>query len=135
MNKKIKTKLRVGDLVQRICGRGAAGLKRRGDDAKDRQPRGKIVSINFTTGRAVVQGLNTVYRHKKRTDPNNPDSGGRIEKDAPIHLSNLMLVDPQKEQITRVGSKEVKFTVNNQEKTRRARIAKLSGAESLGGKK
>ncbi|GHS92205.1 hypothetical protein FACS1894139_15190 [Planctomycetales bacterium] len=131
--KKIKTKLRVGDLVQRIAGRGTSG-KRRGA-AEDRQPRGKIVSIDFMSGRAVVSGLNTVYRHKKRTDKNDPNSGGRIEKEAPIHLSNLMLVDPTKDEITRIGAKTIEFTDQGKAKSRRVRVAKLSGTELPGGKR
>lgn len=135
---RIKTKIRIGDLVQVISGKNAAGLKRRlGDngEVKDLQPRGKIVSINFTTGRAIVQGLNMVFRHKKRTDKNNPDSGGRIQQEAPIHLSNLMLVDPTKEVITRVGMKKVEYSKDNVKKIRRVRVSKISGAELPGGKK
>lgn len=138
MNQRVKTKLRVGDTVQLICGRKAAGLKRRvpeGGDAKDGQPKGKIVSIDFKNGRAVVQGINMVYRHKKRTDPNNPDSGGRIQKEASVHLSNLMLVDPVKNVISRLGYKNVELQVKDTKKIKRVRFSKISGTEIAGGKK
>ena len=138
IKQRVKTKLRIGDTVQLICGKKAAGQKRRladGADAKDLQPRGKIVSINFETGKAVVQGLNMVYRHKKRTDSNNPDSGGRFQHEAPIALSNLMFVDPEKNAVTRLGYKSVERVVNGVKKTKRVRVCKLSGTELPGGKK
>ncbi len=132
-----KTKLHVGDTVQRICGKGASGLKRKigkGDSENDRQPRGKILKIDLEKGTAMVQGLNMVYRHKKATDPNNPQSGGRIQQEAPIHLSNLMLVDADTDNVTRVGKKLVTVNVDGKEKIKRVRIAKTSGAEIAGGK-
>ena len=132
-----KTKLRVGDTVQVICGKNAAGLKRKlaeGENPRDRQPRGKILSIDLEAGRAVVQGLNMVTRHRKAKDQNNPQSGGRIQMEAAIHLSNLMLVDPSNDQVTRVGKKVVEGQVNGKTKVRRVRIAKSSGAEIAGGK-
>lgn len=132
-----KTKLRVGDTVQVICGKNAAGLKRKlgdGDNERDRQPRGKILRMDLEKGTAVVQGLNMVYRHKKPTDPNNPQSGGRIQQESPIHLSNLMLVDPENDQITRVGKKLMTVSVEGKEKVKRVRFAKASGTEIAGGK-
>lgn len=138
INQRVKTKLRVGDTVQLICGKKAAGQKRRaseGGDVKDIQPRGKIVSINFETGKAVVQGINMVYRHKKRTDPNNPDSGGRFQHEAPIALSNLMFVDPEKSAVTRLGYKSIERVAKDVKKVKRVRVSKLSGTELPGGKK
>lgn len=132
-----KTKLRVGDTVQVICGKNAAGLKRKlaeGENPRDRQPRGKILKINLETGRALVQGLNLVYKHKKPTDRNNPQSGGRIQQEAGIHLSNLMLVDASTDAATRVGIKQVEVVKDGKTKVRRVRVAKTSGAEIAGGK-
>lgn len=138
INQRVKTKLRVGDTVQLICGKKAAGQKRKvleGGEVKDLQPRGKIVSINFETGKAVVQGLNMVYRHKKRSDPNNPDSGGRFQHEAPIALSNLLFVDPETNTITRLGYKSVERVVKDVKKVKRVRVSKVSGTELPGGKK
>ncbi len=135
--KQYKTKLRVGDMVQVISGKNAAGLKRKlaeGDNPRDRQPRGKIISIDLEKGRAVVKGLNMVFKHKKPTDPNNPQSGGRIEQEAPIHLSNLMLVDGASDTVTRVGKMVVEGEVDGKKKIRRVRIAKATGNEVVGGK-
>ena len=124
--------------MQLICGKKAAGQKRKvleGGEVKDLQPRGKIVSINFETGKAVVQGLNMVYRHKKRSDPNNPDSGGRFQHEAPIALSNLLFVDPETNTITRLGYKSVERVVKDVKKVKRVRVSKVSGTELPGGKK
>ena len=62
---------------------------------------GKILKVLPKENRAIVEGVNKVSRHSK---PNaaNPD-GGIIAKEAPIHLSNLMLVDPKSGEKTRVG--------------------------------
>ncbi len=72
---------------------------------KDRGKVGKVIRVHPSEGRAVVERLNMVKRHVK---PRNPqDSGGILEKEASIHLSNLMFVDPQDGRPTRVGFKVV----------------------------
>lgn len=132
-----KTKLRVGDTVQVICGKNAAGLKRKlaeGENSRDRQPRGKILRMDLEKGTAFVQGLNMVYRHKKATDKNDPQSGGRIQQEGQIHLSNLMLVDASSDCVTRVGIKALDVVKDGKTKVRRVRVAKTSGAEIAGGK-
>src|SRR4051794_817130 len=63
-----------------------------------------IVSTVFTAeNKAIVEGFNLVSKHTKpsATNPN----GGIIKKEAPIHISNLMLVDPSKGEPTRIGRK------------------------------
>ena len=83
---------------------------------------GEILNINIESNRVLVQGVNRVYRHLRpsRQHPR----GGRIQKEMPIAISNLLPVDPKTNKPTRVafrvgtdGSKE--------------RVAKKSG-ESLG---
>lgn len=63
--------------------------------------KGKVLEVNREDERAIVEGVNMV---KKHTKPNaaNPQ-GGIIEKEAPVHISNLMLVDPKSGKATRVG--------------------------------
>lgn len=51
---------------------------------------GKVLQINKVKSRAIVEGLNMVKRHQKQTDPNDPQSGGIIEREASLHISNLM---------------------------------------------
>jgi len=72
---------------------------------KDRGKVGKVIRVHPSEGRAVVERLNMVKRHVKPRTPQ--DSGGILEKEASIHLSNLMFVDPQDGRPTRVGFKVV----------------------------
>ena len=102
-----KIKLRKGDLVKVIAG-----------DSKGTQ--GKIVEVILADGRAIVEGANLVSKHTKpnAATPN----GGIIKKEAPIHISNLALVDPKSGKATRVGRK-----LNDAGKL--VRVAKKSGEE------
>ena len=81
-------KIKKGDTVQIIAG-------------KDKGQEGKVLSVNPKTGRVVVEGLNMVTKHAKpsQAKPN----GGIVEKEAPIDISNVMLVVGGK--TTRVGFK------------------------------
>ena len=72
---------------------------------KERGKIGKVIRVQPEQERAVVERLNMVKRHVKPRGPQ--DSGGILEKEASIHLSNLMLVDPQDGRPTRVGFKLV----------------------------
>ncbi len=72
---------------------------------KERGKVGKVIRVQPNEDRAVVERLNMVKRHVKPRGPQ--DSGGILEKEASIHLSNLMLVDPQDGRPTRVGFKVV----------------------------
>lgn len=72
---------------------------------KERGKIGKVIRVQPQQDRAVVERLNMVKRHVKPRGPQ--DSGGILEKEASIHLSNLMLVDPQDGRPTRVGFKVV----------------------------
>lgn len=66
--------------------------------------KGKVLEVIRKTNRAIVEGANMV---KKHTKPNaaNPQ-GGIIEQEAPVHISNLMLVDPKSGEATRIGRKK-----------------------------
>jgi large subunit ribosomal protein L24 len=63
--------------------------------------KGKVLEVIRKTDRAIVEGVNMV---KKHTKPNaaNPQ-GGIVEQEAPVHISNLMLIDPKSGEATRVG--------------------------------
>jgi large subunit ribosomal protein L24 len=67
---------------------------------KDKGAKGRILLVNRETDRVIVEGVNRVKRHTKPT-PKNP-SGGIIEKEAAIHISNVMLLDTKSDQPTRV---------------------------------
>lgn len=66
---------------------------------------GKVLEVYPDKNKALVEGVNIVKRHTKpnAATPN----GGIVEKEAPIHLSNLMLVDPKTGETTRTGRKDV----------------------------
>ncbi|MBR5434899.1 MAG: 50S ribosomal protein L24 [Bacteroidales bacterium] len=64
---------------------------------------GKILKMETKTDKALVEGINLVSKHTK-PNAKNPQ-GGIIKKEAPIHVSNLMLVDPATGKPTRVGKK------------------------------
>lgn len=69
----------------------------------DKGSKGKVLEVIRDKDRAIVEGVNMI---KKHTKPNaeNPQ-GGIVEKEAPIHISNLMLVDPKTGNPTRIGRK------------------------------
>ncbi|MEP0841767.1 MAG: 50S ribosomal protein L24 [Phycisphaerae bacterium] len=70
--------------------------------------RGKVLKVLPKEGLVYVQGVNMVYRHV-RPSRRNPQ-GGRLQKEAPIHLSNVLPVDPQKGGGSRQGSR-VRFEI------------------------
>jgi len=63
--------------------------------------KGRVLEVNRNTSRALVEGINMVSRHTK---PNSKSpQGGIVKKEAPVHISNLMLIDPAKGGATRIG--------------------------------
>jgi large subunit ribosomal protein L24 len=62
--------------------------------------KGKVLEVFPKDNRAIVEGVNVVKKHQK---PTNDKPGGIIDREAPIHISNLMLVDPKTGEPTRVG--------------------------------
>ena len=84
---------------------------------RDKGKRGKVLRVIREEDRALVEGVNVVKRH---TRPSQTQPGGIIEKEAPIHLSNLALADPKDGKATRVGYRFL-------EDGRKVRFAKRSG--------
>lgn len=66
--------------------------------------KGRILEVFPNKNRALVEGVNIIKKHQK---PTNEDKGGIVEKEAPIHISNIMLVDPKTGEGTRIGRKLV----------------------------
>ncbi len=128
-----RTRVHVGDTVQIIAGKEAAGRKRRlaeGEEARARQPRGKVLHIDRVKNRALVQGLRIVKKHQRASqDPGQPNVG-RVEKEAPVHLSDLMVVCPKCDEATRIGVRaEQHERADGKTKTRRIRVCKKCGAD------
>ena len=85
----------------------------------DKGKTGKVLSVSPSENRAVVEGINMVSKHTK---PNSKaPQGGIIKQEAPIHISNLNLIDPQSGKPTRVGYK--------MDGDKKIRFAKKSGEE------
>ncbi|MHA6623701.1 50S ribosomal protein L24 [Pseudonocardia sp. DLS-67] len=86
---------------------------------KDKGKSGRVLRVDPAAERVYVEGLNIVKRHQRPT-PGRPDSvAGVIEREGPIHLSNVMLLDPKDGKPTRVGI-EI-------HEGRRFRVARRSG--------
>jgi large subunit ribosomal protein L24 len=82
--------------------------------------KGRVLEINRKSERAIVEGINLI---KKHTKPNaKSPNGGIIEKEAPVHISNLMLLDPSSGNPTRIGRKL-------DDKGKLVRYSKKSGEE------
>jgi large subunit ribosomal protein L24 len=99
-----KLKIKKGDRVIVISGR-------------DKGKSGDVLRMLPDENRAFVQGVNIVKRHTRQS-PGQP--GGIIEKEAPIHVSNIAHIDPTSQKPTRVGFKFL-------EDGRKVRFAKRSG--------
>ncbi len=72
---------------------------------KDKGKSGVVMEVRPREQRVLVEGLNIMKRHTKPRPPNEP--GGVIERPAPIHLSNVSLIDPKDGRATRVRLEEV----------------------------
>ena len=99
-----KLKIKKGDQVAVISG-------------ANKGARGEVLRVIKDENRAVVQGVNMVKRHKK---PSQISAGGIENKEAPIHISNLAVVDPKTDKPTRVGYKVLKDG-------QKVRVARKSG--------
>lgn len=71
---------------------------------EDKGKTGKVLTVVTDKNRAFVEDVNIISRHTKPSASN--PNGGIIKKEAPVHVSNLMLVDPKSGEPTRVGKKE-----------------------------
>lgn len=89
-NKQPKLHIRRDDVVKVLSG-------------DDKGKTGKVLSVDLEKRRAIVEGLNMVTKHVKPTASN--PQGGIQKKEAPIHISNLMLIDPKTGEATKTGRK------------------------------
>ena len=87
----MKTKIKSGDTVRVMTGehKGSEGV---------------ILKIDREEGKVIVEGVNVVKKHEKPSAKN--PQGGIVEKEAPVHISNLSLLDPKSGEPTRVGFEE-----------------------------
>ena len=99
-----KFKIKKGDQVIVISG-------------SDKGKRGEVLRVLRSESRVLVQGVNLVKRH---TRPSPGEPGGIVEKEAPLHISNVAHLDPKSDRSTRIGWKVVSGE-------RKVRFARRSG--------
>jgi len=85
-----KIKIKSGDVVKVIAG-----------DHKGSE--GKVLRVDREKNKAIVEGVNMVSKHTKPSAKN--PQGGIVKKEAPIHISNIALIDPKSKSATKVGIK------------------------------
>ena len=116
-------KIKKGDLVQVIAG---AKPERGGDRGKQ----GKVLEILAEQNRVIVQGVNYVTKHNRVGQTQRGTKTGGIETfEAPIHISNVAIVDPSSKKPTRVGHRVEEQTKDGVKRTVRVRYAKKSGKD------
>lgn len=87
---------------------------------KDKGKKGRIIAAFPRENRVLVEGVNMVHKHARPTQQN--PQGGIINQEAPVHASNVMLIDPKSGLPTRIGYKVL-------DNGKKVRIAKRSGEE------
>jgi large subunit ribosomal protein L24 len=100
-------KIKKGDTVEVIAG-------------KDSGKRGRVLKVDPTRERVVVEGVNMIKRHT-RPNPQKRIQGGIVEREAGIHVSNVMVVSPDSGRPTRIGYKIL-------DDGRKVRVSKTDGA-------
>ena len=86
-----KLRIKTGDLVQVISG-------------KDRGVKGKVIEVVPDAERIIVEGVNRIKKHTKiGQNARGAKTGGIITTEAPIHVSNVMIIDPEDGRPTRIG--------------------------------
>ena len=103
-------------------------MKLRTDDevivisGKDKGKTGKIIRVDRSHDRVYVEGINIIKRHQ-RPNPGRPNAPvGVIEREGPVHVSNVALLDPKDRKPTRIGTRRT-------EEGARMRVTKRSGTE------
>jgi large subunit ribosomal protein L24 len=109
-------KIKKGDVVVVIAGR-------------DRGKQGRVLEVLVEREQLIVEGIQRVQRHVKPGTRKASMEGGIITIEAPIHTSNVMLVDPQTKKGTRVGYRMNEVERDGVKRTVRVRIAKRSGKD------
>jgi large subunit ribosomal protein L24 len=116
-------KIKKGDLVQVISGPTQARGGSRGKQ-------GRVIQVLVEKNRVIVEGVNYVTKHVRQGQTQRGTKTGGVEThEAPIHISNVALVDPETKKPTKVGHRNEQVTKNGVTKTVRVRYAKKSGKD------
>lgn len=119
--------IKKGDTVMLIAG---AKESRGGERGKT----GTVLAVDKKTNRVIVDGINLVTKHVKVTENSKGvKDGGLVTEPAPIHISNVALVDPETKKPTRLGVKiemvKTEGKTKSKQKAKRVRVARKSGKE------
>ena len=109
-------KIKKDDVVQVIAGR-------------DKGMQGRVLKVDPKNDSVIVEGVQRVKRHRRAGAPGSQNASGGIETiEAPIHISNVMLVAPDGKPV-RVGYREVEVERDGRKKIMRERIGRRGGKE------
>ncbi|HLS48622.1 MAG TPA: 50S ribosomal protein L24 [Actinomycetaceae bacterium] len=110
-------RIKKGDLVVVISGR-------------DKGKQGRVLQVDLERDRVVVEGVQRMQRHTKVGQSSQGARSGGIETiEAPIHISNVMVVDPETKKGTRIGIRTETVERDGRQRTQRIRVAKRSGKD------
>lgn len=122
-------KIKKGDLVQVISGAPEKPNKE-GRKPGDRGKQGKVLDIVDGGQRVIVEGVNYVTKHTRVGQTQRGTKTGGLETvEAPIHISNVAVVDPSTKKPTKVGHRVEEKTKDGVKRTVRVRYAKKSGKD------
>ena len=110
--------IKKGDVVRVIAG-------------KDKGVEGKVIAVHREDDRVVVEGVNRIKKHTKMVQQGGRagNTGGIITTEAPIHVSNVAIVDPETGKPSRVGFREETVERGGRQRTVRVRVSKGSGKD------
>ena len=114
-----KMRIKKGDLVQVISGRKQS-------KGGDRGKQGKVIEVYPETQRVLVEGINRITKHTRASQRG---AGGIVQVEAPIHVSNVMIVDPETKKPTRIRTRVETVERNGKTKTQRVRVSVRSGKD------
>lgn len=118
-----KIRIKKGDLVQVVSG---ATQARGGDRGKQ----GRVIAVYPERSRVLVEGINRITKHVKAgTTSRGSRTGGIETHEAPIHVSNVALVDPKTKRPTRTGVRTETVERDGVSRTVRIRVARRSGED------
>jgi large subunit ribosomal protein L24 len=111
------SKIKKGDTVQVLAG-------------KDKGSTGKVIAVDRERGRVTVEGVNRVTRHTKAGESaRGSRTGGLIVQEAPIHVSNVAVVDPSDKKPTRIKTRVETVERDGRQKASRVRVGVRSGKD------
>ncbi len=111
------SKIKKGDTVQVLAG-------------KDKGSTGKVIAVDRERGRVTVEGVNRVTRHTKAGESaRGSRTGGLIVQEAPIHVSNVAVVDPSDKKPTRIKTRVETVERDGRQKASRVRVGARSGKD------